>query len=362
MGMAASQARFLGLTARKTNVEYEGQQVNQQRTALANESSGLFNQMMGLQVPMPPSANNYYNTRYIATNSSDQEFVIMGEEKIAGGAPNEYKIKLQYPVTERRATPNPLSADTPISVDKDGKYTIQFFSGNYDQLDFKYDPTSKDKDYLNDIETLKAIAKVRAGKDVAEDDPLLNPDNWLKFKSSDGKQIFFVHKDDFEKSLVEDADGNKTLGKQISYYQRKDVVVNKTCYVDALFQKDNDEDFTGFRILGENDGNVAWNELPDSAKEALMSLTENWSPLDMKQVNDTEGFDEAMRKYEFDKMKYEKSIQDINSKTEILQQQDRTLELRLKQLDTEQKALSTEMEAVQSVIKKNVETTFKTFA
>ena len=26
MGMAASQARFLGLTARKTNVEFEGQQ------------------------------------------------------------------------------------------------------------------------------------------------------------------------------------------------------------------------------------------------------------------------------------------------------------------------------------------------
>lgn len=36
MGMSASQARFLGLTARKTNVEYEGQQVNQQRTTLSN--------------------------------------------------------------------------------------------------------------------------------------------------------------------------------------------------------------------------------------------------------------------------------------------------------------------------------------
>ena len=36
MGMAASQARFLGLTARKTNVEYEGQQINQQRTRLIN--------------------------------------------------------------------------------------------------------------------------------------------------------------------------------------------------------------------------------------------------------------------------------------------------------------------------------------
>ena len=69
MGMAASQARFLGLTARKTNVEYEGQQVNQQRTALSNESAGLFNQMLALQVPVPPSATDYYNMRYSFTQN-----------------------------------------------------------------------------------------------------------------------------------------------------------------------------------------------------------------------------------------------------------------------------------------------------
>ena len=41
MGLAATQARYLGLTARKTNVEFEGQQINQQRTALANQTSNL---------------------------------------------------------------------------------------------------------------------------------------------------------------------------------------------------------------------------------------------------------------------------------------------------------------------------------
>ena len=52
----------------------------------------------------------------------------------------------------------------------------------------------------------------------------------------------------------------------------------------------------------------------------------------------------------------------INAKTEVLQQQDKTLELRLNQLDTEQSAISTEMDAVKKVIDKNVESTFKTFA
>ena len=46
----------------------------------------------------------------------------------------------------------------------------------------------------------------------------------------------------------------------------------------------------------------------------------------------------------------------------IIQQEDRTLELRLKQLDTEQNALATEMDAVKKVIKDNVEKTFKTFS
>ena len=42
MGLAASQARFLGLTARKSNVEFQGQQINQARTALYNDVNGLY--------------------------------------------------------------------------------------------------------------------------------------------------------------------------------------------------------------------------------------------------------------------------------------------------------------------------------
>ena len=64
MGMAASQARYLGLTARKTNVEYEGQQINQARTALGNQSAALWNQMLGLSVPTVPSITDYTTLTY----------------------------------------------------------------------------------------------------------------------------------------------------------------------------------------------------------------------------------------------------------------------------------------------------------
>ena len=71
MGLAASQARYLSLTARKTNVEYEGQQINQERTSLANQSAGLYNQMLSLDVPTPPAASDYTKTYYTFVDPAD---------------------------------------------------------------------------------------------------------------------------------------------------------------------------------------------------------------------------------------------------------------------------------------------------
>lgn len=84
--------------------------------------------------------------------------------------------------------------------------------------------------------------------------------------------------------------------------------------------------------------------------------------LNTETVTDEAAYEDAMNHYLYEKDKYEKTIADINAKTSIIQKEDRTLELRLKQLDTEQLALKTEMDAVKKVIKDNVESTFKTFS
>lgn len=73
MGLAASQARFLQLTARRSNLEYQGQQINQQRLALANESAGLYQRQLTLVVPTPPSSTDdkYYTPAYSFTDPKD---------------------------------------------------------------------------------------------------------------------------------------------------------------------------------------------------------------------------------------------------------------------------------------------------
>ncbi len=62
--MAASQARFLGLTARMNNIEFEGQQINQQRTALSNKSASYYSDLLGMSVPTAPSVEEYTQTVY----------------------------------------------------------------------------------------------------------------------------------------------------------------------------------------------------------------------------------------------------------------------------------------------------------
>ena len=73
MGLAASQARFLQLTARRSNIEYEGQQINQQRLALANESAGLYQRQLTLVVPTPPSSSDdkFMTPAYDFTDPND---------------------------------------------------------------------------------------------------------------------------------------------------------------------------------------------------------------------------------------------------------------------------------------------------
>ena len=78
-------------------------------------------------------------------------------------------------------------------------------------------------------------------------------------------------------------------------------------------------------------------------------------------MTDQDKYDDAMNQYEYDKYLYDQSVQEINAKIEIIQAEDKNLELRLKQLDTEQAAIQTEMDAVSKVIEKNTESTFKTF-
>ena len=79
-------------------------------------------------------------------------------------------------------------------------------------------------------------------------------------------------------------------------------------------------------------------------------------------VTDETAYQDAYNQYEYDQYLYDKAQQEINAKTEIIQQEDRNLELKLQRLDNERTQITTEIEAVDKVINDNIESSYKTFS
>ncbi len=360
MGMAASQARYLSLTARKTNTEYQGQQVNQERTALANQSAGLFNQMLSLKVPTPPAATDYTKTYYTYsdpanTNTTTIDAIYIDEERTSQGNGSIYatiRITEKSSFVEANAVlfdttaggtnsvlecfepdPNAESQNYTAKINGQGPYTITGPNRNKAMTD-KFNAAAKEANsntaytdnsfyYQFTVPSTGVTYYIYAGEGT--DDGSGN----ITAPSTTPTQI------------IQQAGGNGiyvlgTEGATKTKTDTDDVILNKA--------DDGTGRYESITFL-DDDGNPT----------TTFSLTQ-------QTIQDDEAYDAAMATYTAEKAIYDKQVADINAETTVIQQQDKTLELHLDQLDTEQQAIQTEMDAVKKVIDKNIEETFKTFA
>lgn len=416
MGMAASQARYLALTARKTNTEYEGQQINQQRTALANQSADAFNQYMALEVPQPPSKTDFTKVQYTYTQDGIQEAI---EDMIAlqEGTSDYNYLVTHYHMQDvytgvREIKVNPQVrlgyAETTKTVSRDNIEQTEagYKINGYDVA--QYDPSQQaTKDIFDAL-----CEKYPDLGEVALEDVGVYTDNYDKLHFVDMNKVADVTLERVPeyisgKSIVPTYVGNNEL---TPYVEGDDKVLDLAL---AQIRKDNPDDpiATATELYNYKVGDRTYfatkNELlacasshydPANPSEAQQNTLNTYYASNINQkitstdkafvefdssgratsikyenssavysistetISDDDAYLDAMNKYNYDKAKYEKAVQDINAKTEVIQQEDRTLELRLRQLDTEQEALQTELEAVKKVIDKNVESTFKTFS
>ena len=414
MGMAASQARFLGLTARKTNTEYEGQQINQQRTTLSNQSANYYNQLLGMTVPVPPSVSDYTKTvytfedgalsnsissmiaqkdgtyliSYTSTWTDDFTAVSAGQSiitreaasaelknqktytfenvKIVDSTNKDEDGNALYNVTD--AEGNILVAN--ISKDADGSYKDA--SSTYSLTGTTLTQTTN-TNYNVGAKSLRPLgSKIERdadGKYAGNDEYLktLSKDQLDNLEKEEREYLKILNKqygnDTWEVRYVQ----NTSTGTWSPYFNKKSVLdsavysdtgssqSNIPAYTIGSAQKTEEVKSVAARLEQDSTGriiNVTLN--PDKPDEVTYAVTTNT-------VTDQAKYDDAMNQYEYDKYEYDQSIQNINAKIEIIQSQDKNLELRLKQLDTDQKAIQTEMDAVQKVIEKNTESSFKTF-
>lgn len=348
MGMAASQARFLGLTARKTNTEYEGQQINQQRTTLGNQSANYYNQLLGMTVPVPPSVQDYTKTVYSFTDGALKNSLTA---MIATRDPNTNETYYNVNYTSTWTDDFAVTSASPVIYTKN---TDGYYVGAIKLRKIGEEITDEDKKNDPYLKTLTSEDQFTALKnEEAEYLKKLNQkygttgDEWMVryvYNSTDKswKPMFTKVSDLESNNTFYDENTGASLSSIKTYTVGSSQETREIKGVKARLE----QDATG-RII-----NITLNA--GEKDEVTYAVT-------TETVTDQAKYNDAMNQYEYDKYQYDQTIQEVNAKIEIVQAEDRNLELRLKQLDTEQDAIQTEMDAVQKVIEKNTESTFKTF-
>lgn len=380
MGMAASQARFLGLTARLNNVEFEGQQINQQRTALSNKSASYYSDLLGMSVPVAPSVEEYTKTVYTfddgaLTNQitsliaegngtykvsylrrwTDDFSIVSASPSIITKSGTDYKIGAE----QLREV-----GDWSTGLTSDGEHNITLY---YDNGKF-YTDSAHTNEYTGEI-------KPKTGGSYDNDYyKSLSTDQFLGLAKEEAAYLALLHSehsntDEYMLRYV----ANTTTGEyEPVFYNKKDL--DNAVYDDT---NNNSVSFIGAYKVGSKERSeeikaISGCEIEQDSTGRYMNISipsdisNSNSPkktyaLTTNTVTDQDAYEDAMNQYEYDKALYDQSIAEINAKIEIVQAEDKDLELRLKQLDTEHNAIQTERDTVSQIIKKNVESSFKTF-
>lgn len=416
MGMAASQARYLGLTARKTNVEYEGQQINQARTALANQSANTFNELLALEVPTAPSTQDYTTLQYSYQDGTTDETITDMSELL--NDPDGYNYLISHyhyadvftGIQSKKTNPQVVMgekatqgsvAQTNVTYDAaTGAYTVNGqaltkYDANVQEQKDNYDKIAQEyKDFantnINDIYTYtgtdgnmyfttqsdldSAVAGTADMKDytVNQNVPAFVGNCEVSaYDPTDTEQKAAYEQicKDFPTESIATSNNIYTWEYQGKTYfaSLEDLTASAISGPDQTKPSENQNKLTMYNAQNVNTKierqQKAFVDLDDSGRPQSIRFEDSSATyaLSTETKTDENAYNDAMNQYNYDMQVYEKKIADINAKTEKIQEQDRTLELRLRQLDTEQEALQTEMESVKKVIDKNIESTFKTF-
>ena len=416
MGMAASQARYLGLTARKTNVEYEGQQINQARTALANQSANTFNELLALEVPTAPSTQDYTTLQYSYQDGTNTETISDMSELI--NDPDGYNYTISHyhysdvftGIMSKKTNPQ-VSFETKAEKSLEPKDNVKQDAATNDytvngQVVSKYDASVQEQkdayakivsDYpsfasvdVNSVytytdtdgkltfTTLTDLNKAVAGTadlgayKINDNVPAYVGNNEVHpYDSTDSEQKTALEqiKKQFPAESISSSDNiyTWTSGGKTYFATLEDLQATAQSAPDPSKPTENQNKLTMFNAENVStkieQQQRAFVQLDDTGRPQSIRYEDSTATytLSTETKTDENAYNDAMNQYNYDMQVYEKKIADINAKTEKIQEQDRTLELRLRQLDTEQEALQTEMESVKKVIDKNIESTYKTF-
>ena len=504
MGMSASQARLLSLQARQSDLEYQGQQINQERSVLSQQVTGLYNSLLTLSVPTPPSTSDYTTVEYAGTVGAtsytfDASSVKPGKNNETYGQTyvvtlfqNDYGHSLAKESNIAYVNNNAVTAitvsDASSEVQKTSPDGAELYytttsgagatavTGKYQKVDSSgnplyYEDATREKttttataypvittDTKNGSHNNKQLYEtttkptpgtampVMVSAEFSEseiqnlyivvDGMLVEADKNTHFEPVQGKDDVYKLKDEYRGKLkVQSNSGNAMniksslanvtvqghniytiadaakLGKitpeqEFAYGEaiehsgitnpdgspltEADFYIyfndeGQTCFVRTTDIEDGNNNAITYTYLANGEFNKATTQpdcklefdptsgritslsLPIYAKDEngyTTSTIEGWTTMEVAAttVTDEAAYEDAYNRYEYEKYQYDKTQADINAKTEVIQQMDRNLELKLQRLDDERNQITNEIQALEKVISENIEASYKTFS
>lgn len=412
MGLAASQARLLGLGSKKTNCEWQGQQINQTRTALANQTADLWNKLLNMDVPNAPKVTDYTQTSYSFSDGQNKYEI---DSIDSGSDRSGYNSTVTYSYYRDSVKGTELSNTNPQvqrtnSVENDGGVTIQRLpSGSYLVTIDGVAQIVNDITNISDPDVRAALENAGVIKDSTQ--------NVMSYIDSDGNQKFLtgdlpanvgdtnsltqygnlevsgykIGNSSAQKAARTDLNVEAALKKIAEDFPNSDIaravnanediytyskngVINYASIADLertiASSRDLDSQIpmlqyatTSYkeRVTRTDDAIVETNSSGRYTSVSLRNQNDAAFNLYTESRADMTAYDAAMVEYANNKEQYENTLEMINAKTAKIQEQDRTLELRLKNLDTEREALQNEMATIKKIMEKKTDEVFKTY-
>ncbi len=351
MGLSASQARYLSLTARRNNNEFQGQQIAQQRTMLAK-------QMDMLSIDYTKMKNN-------------RELMFVRTDPNGNSASTK---RLTYEVI---TDTNPFSGLGMRIVDENGFIVVpKPPEQDYDQM-AREAAMLRDKSISN-----KCLEALFANSDGTTSRVTYSGSKFLE-------TYLTVTENDPTKNPILDKDGNAVdfavFKNQIQSLSAPDF---HDFWQSNEFQFGTQNLISGSRLYTEDD-TEALAKYESTIADIQAQRSTRYNP-DEKCL-DPDYLENKLRTGEWILQKpntdYGTSADWLNTpwgtesriadsldssddayaeavytqKSAFFQQQDKLLELQMKKLDTEHSALQTEIDSVKKVIDKNIDGSFKTF-
>ena len=299
MGLAASQGRYLCLTARNSDLVYEGQQISQQRLALTNETQEIADRY-----------NEAMNNKIMQANTAD-------------GVTQQ----LTYDILTSQ---NPYSGLGMRLVDVNGNVVIP---GEYIEV------SSKEKQEATDGE-----------------EALSNNYNSSKKYSSKEEFIQKYFSDVTGDELTELS--SKSLADLCDYYNE----LYPESELNVVYKDKSNSELVGEGEHVVKDANCMDPLYLQEMLSTGQWLIQQANPNEESGWDDITWQGSSLISevyYTADDAAAEAEYESAMTK---IQKQDKLLELRLEQVQTQQSSVEKEMESVKQIIDKNIEDSFKTFA